>query len=220
MIHVLGLLAKAGHGKTTAAKYLQETYGAKIVSLATPLKRCAQKVMAFSDEQLYGTQAQKEALDPRYGMSARTFLQRLGTEGLREEFGPNVHIQALVGLLERLDSVSEDHDVFVVDDVRFPNEVEALVKSDDMHGGVIKIVCQDAPIRAGSHASESGIDEVPEELLAATIVSSSGEGVYDLHNKLESALRKSSRLFPIARQLNKNRTKLLANQPTGYEVRP
>jgi dephospho-CoA kinase len=205
MIHVLGLLAKAGHGKTTAARYLQETYGAKIVSLATPLKRCAQKVMKFSDGQLWGTQAEKEAVDPRYGISPRTFLQRLGTEGLRGEFGPNVHVRALLELLEREDVVSEDHVVYVVDDVRFPNEVEALIGDDNIRGAVIKIVCPDAPVGAGDHASETGIDQVPETLLASTVVSSRAEGVEDLRRKIELALRRSPRLAPIARQMDRNR---------------
>ncbi len=45
------------------------------MSLASPLKRIAQVTMGFSDAQLYGTQEEKEAIDPRYGMSARVFLQ-------------------------------------------------------------------------------------------------------------------------------------------------
>jgi dephospho-CoA kinase len=205
MIFVLGLLAKAGHGKTNAANYLRDTYGAKIVSLAGPLKRCAQKVMRFSQEQLFGTQAQKEAIDPRYGMSARMFLQKLGTEGLREEFGEDVHIRALLAWMERQDTVSEDHCVYVVDDVRFVNEVEALALTDSFHGAVIKIVCTDAPGGAGDHASESSIDSVPDELLAATVISSRALGVEDLRQKLEAAIHKSPKLATIVRQMDRNR---------------
>jgi hypothetical protein len=157
-IYCIGLLANAGHGKTTAARYLADKYDAKIVSLAGPLKRVAQKVMGFSDQQLYGTQAEKEAVDPRYGFSARHFLRTLGTEGLREEFWPEVHLDAFRKSLER-EALKFDHDVlFVCDDVRFPNEAEmlcALSPHSAVCSAVIKIVCTDAPPVSVKHASEN-----------------------------------------------------------------
>lgn len=202
MIHIVALLAKAGHGKTTVANYLRDQYGAKIVSLATPLKKCAQKVMAFSNEQLWGSQEQKEAIDPRYGFSARRFLQLLGTEGLRQEFGGDVHVRALLHSIRNDDAESPYHNVYVVDDARFPNEVEAIVDSLDHHGACLKIVCTDAPETAwGLHASETGIDQVPAELVAATVVSSREKGVKDLQEKLEKELRTNPRLAPIFRAL-------------------
>gem|GEM_PF-7043568 len=72
MIYVLGLLAKAGHGKTTVARHLGEAFGAETRSLAGPLKRAVQKVFGFSEAQLWGTQADKEAIDARYGFSHNT----------------------------------------------------------------------------------------------------------------------------------------------------
>jgi len=211
MISIITLLARAGHGKTTAANYLRDTYGAKIVSLAGPLKRCAQKVMAFSDEQIYGTQAQKEAVDPRYGISARRFLQLLGTEGLRQEFGPDIHVQALLHAIERDDAQNEGHGVYVVDDARFENEVAAVVNSENHHGACIKLVCTDAPATpGGEHASEAGIDLIPEELITTTLISSRTLGVEDLRQKLEHALRTVPRLFPITRALDVLKTRRAA----------
>ena len=205
MIHIVALLARAGHGKTSVANYLRDTYGAQIVSLAGPLKRCAQKVMRFSHEQLYGTQVEKEANDPRYGFSAREFLQRLGTEGLREEFGYDIHVQALLHHIARLDSNLTNVDgIYVVDDVRFPNEVGALVRSEDHHGACIKIVCTDAPETPNAnHASETGIDAVYPEQIAATLVSSRAQGVPHLIGELERALTTNPRLAPIRRALRR-----------------
>src|SRR5258707_378360 len=145
---VLGLLAQAGHGKSTAAKYLAKKYGAQVVSLADPLKRCAKAVMGFSDEQLWGTQAQKEAIDRRYGMSARTFLRLLGTEGLRDCFWPSIHLDALQKNIEKRADASPFTQLFIVDDVRFPNEVQHLNRQENTHGGVsavMRLVCTDAP---------------------------------------------------------------------------
>lgn len=211
MVSIIALLARAGHGKTTAANYLRDTYGAKIVSLAGPLKRCAKKVMSFSDEQLYGTQAQKEAIDPRYGISARRFLQLLGTEGLREEFGPDVHVRALLHTIEQDDAQNAGHGVYVVDDARFVNEVATVVESENHHGACIKLVCTDAPVTpGGEHSSEAGIDLIPEELITTTLVGSRALGVEDLRQKLEHALRAVPRLFPIARALDALKTRRAA----------
>jgi hypothetical protein len=201
MVHVLALLAKAGHGKSTAARYLQEKYGTQTVALAGPLKRVAKAVMGFSDEQLYGTQEQKEAIDPRYGMSARKFLQLLGTEGLRDQYWRDVHIEALLKSLERRDAETAGQTVHVVDDCRFRNEAAFFAEAEDFHGAVIKIVCSDAPVTAAGHASETEIDLVPEEHLAATIITSRVAGPEDLYKKLDWVIETFPRMGPFRRVL-------------------
>lgn len=202
MILFLSLLARAGHGKSTVAKYLTDKYGAQTISLATPLKRTAQACMDFSDAQLWGTQAEKEAVDPRYGFSCRQFLQRLGTEGMRREFGENIHLDAMV---ERADRAgiggALSNALYLVDDARFQNEVRYFNTLGVEHGphymrgATLKIVCTDAPDMIGSaevrnHASEREIDAVPEEMLAATIVSSRAQGVGHLCAEVEEVLSK------------------------------
>jgi hypothetical protein len=204
-VNVLCILGRAGHGKTTAANYLKATYGAQVVSLAAPLKRVAQTVMGFSHEQLYGSQEAKEAIDLRYGMSPRQFLQKLGTDGLRQEFGLDIHVNNLLRQLEAETRALPPYNnkVFVVDDVRFSDEATALSRLGQGHGAVIKIVCTDAP-RAGAprtdaqateeHSSESSIDLVPEDDIAATVVHSRADGLGPLFAKLEHALSTSLRL--------------------------
>lgn len=169
---LIGLLGRAGHGKTTAARWLRDDRGFEIVSLAEPLKRVAQIVMGFHDHQLYGSQAQKEAIDPRYGISARTFLQRLGTEGLRGEYGDDVHVRAL---LRRC----RPGGLYVCDDVRFADEVAAINAAG---GAVIQIVCTDAPSAnvMYQHASETGVDGVPESWLLGTVTHSRAAGIGEL----------------------------------------
>lgn len=204
MILFLSLLARAGHGKSTVAKYLTDKYGAKTISLATPLKRTAQACMGFSDKQLWGTQAEKEAIDPRYGFSCRKFLQLLGTEGLRKEFGENIHLDTMVKRaddesIEGLEKWSALNQLYIVDDARFVNEIRYLnaLGIDHgpcyMRGATIKILCTDAPAMIGSdeiknHASEREADEVPESELAAIVVSSRAQGVNHLVGEVEKAL--------------------------------
>lgn len=192
MIHVLGLLAEGGHGKSSAAGYLVDKYDARIVSFAGPLKRAAQRVMGFSDEQLYGSQAAKERMDPRYGFSARTFLQKLGTEGLRESFWDSIHLDAFSKALERIDSQTENSPLYIVDDCRFVNEALFLADTaqhDTWHSAVVKVVCSDAPkIKGAQHVSEIQVARVPAEAIAATVTSSRAQGLAHLFGEIDRVL--------------------------------
>jgi len=208
VIYLLGLLARSGHGKTSVARHLVETLGAEIRSLAGPLKRAVQNVFEFSDAQLWGTQEQKETVDPRYGFSPRWLLQRLGTEGLRGEFGEDVHLRALLLQLRRemterqsgadLPAAAEPR-LYVVDDVRFSNDVRFIAEGGDgFTGAVLKIVATDVPTPAhGGHASEAEIDAVDPNAIAATILSSRAQGVAHLISEVDQALRTVPALAPL-----------------------
>lgn len=187
MIHILGLLGRAGSGKTTVAKHLVSTYDAKVCPLAGPLKEVARRVMGFAPEQLYGSQEQKEAVDPRYGFSAREFLQRLGTEGLREVYGEDVHFRACVEAIRRHDEEATCDRLYVIDDVRFLSEVYALVDVEaPWHAKVLRLVCTDAPA-TGGHSSEEEWVRVPEDA-ATTITNSRAQGPEHLIAEVEAAL--------------------------------
>src|SRR5690349_10218769 len=96
MTRIIGLLGGAGAGKSTIASYLVEKYGAKRYRLAGLLKEIARRTLDLTVEQVDGTQAQKEAVDERYGFSPRWFLQRLGTEGVRATLGQDFWTRALM----------------------------------------------------------------------------------------------------------------------------
>jgi hypothetical protein len=63
---ILGLTGVAGSGKDTVADYLIQKFGYTRVALADPLKRIAQSVFNFSDEQLWGPSANRNEPDKRY----------------------------------------------------------------------------------------------------------------------------------------------------------
>ena len=210
VIYILGLLARSGHGKTTVARHLVDTFGAEIRSLAAPMKRAVQQVFGFTEAQLWGTQAEKEAIDPRYGFSPRWLLQRLGTEGLRLEFGEDVHLHALLhGLRREAAEVTVDVDggdragaaarLTVVDDVRFPNDARFIAAGGPDHrGAVLKIVTTDVPAPAHSgHASEKAIDEVAAEHIAATVVCSRAQGIEFMLGQVSRALATAPGFEPL-----------------------
>jgi hypothetical protein len=144
---IIGLLGPAGVGKTTIAKYLEKRYGFQRRSLATPLKEIARLALDFSHDQVYGTQEQKEAIDPRYGFSPRWFLQRLGTEGVRTVLGADFWVDYLC------DAAWGD---VVVDDVRFINEATRISQI----GEVWRVECTDRNV-FGTHVSESEWSRAP-----------------------------------------------------------
>jgi hypothetical protein len=172
---IIGLLGAAGSGKTTAAKYLAECWGAKRYSLADPLKQVAMRTLDFAHEQCYGTQAQKEAVDPRYGFSARWFLQRLGTEGCRETFGASFWTDRTLELIAR-----DKAPIAVIEDVRFVNEATAI----RLAGGVVwRLECPDRPSSdAGTHASErEWVDAPYDERIVAKMSEGSRELLREVH---------------------------------------
>jgi hypothetical protein len=67
----------------------------------------------------------------------------------------------------------------VIDDVRFPSDARFVAKGSDVHrGAVLKIVATDVPPPAhAGHASESAVDEVRPQDVAATLLSSRALGV-------------------------------------------
>ena len=192
MIYVLGLLARAGHGKTTVARHLVETHGAEVRSLAGPMKRAVRRVFGFSDEQLWGSQAAKEAVDPRYGFSPRWLLQRLGSEGLRDEFGEDIHLQALLRGLRREEAARPPGEppLFVVDDLRYPNDARFIAEGGPgFRGAVLKLLSLDAPSPDGpAHASEMGIEGVRPADVAGTVTSSRALGLAHLLTAVDTAL--------------------------------
>ena len=152
---VIALCGPAGSGKSTVANYLVEKYGAQRYGFATPLKEMVRAALDLTEEQVYGTQAQKEEIDPRYGHSARWFLQRIGTEGCRNTFGEDFWTKQCLEMILR-----QNQRLCVIEDTRFINESHAVLDEGRIQGFVWRlhpVVDAESEARAaaaGSHASE------------------------------------------------------------------
>jgi len=149
---IIAIAGRAGSGKTTCAKWLVERHGAVEFSFAEPLKRLAQDVFGFSDAQVFGTQAEKEAVDPRWGISPREALIRLG-HAARERLGRDVWLNACLAKIR--DSGAK---IAVISDVRYPNEATAMKNGGAL---VVRLACPDSVSNVDPNApSEAGVDEI------------------------------------------------------------
>lgn len=118
---IIGLTGLAGSGKSEVARVLREDAGFRRCAFADPLKGMLASV-GFTHDQLYGAE-KMTPLEEFGGKTPRQMMQLLGTEWGRDM----VHSEIWVTLWRRQAEglISRNHPV-VADDVRFPNEVEAI----------------------------------------------------------------------------------------------
>lgn len=117
---VIGLVGTAGSGKTTVADYLMRAHGGVFHALSRPIKQILGDMYDLSDVQLYGTQDEKEAVDPRYGVSPRDLMHRMG-DALQGAFGVSCLVERVIQKI-RLGQPR----LAIVEDVRRLHEAEAL----------------------------------------------------------------------------------------------
>lgn len=118
---ILGLLGTAGSGKSTVAAHLRDNHDAIIFAFAAPLKEIISRAFDLTYDQVYGTQAQKEAIDPRYNVSPRWLMQRIATEGVRAVLGEDFWTRITMETI-----TSKGPSFAVIEDVRFADEVKAI----------------------------------------------------------------------------------------------
>ncbi len=155
-VTIIGLCGKKFAGKDTAAEQFAR-HGFYRLAFASPVKEIARVLFNFNDEQLYGDK--KEEIDAVWKITPRHAMQIIGTEIFREkaelivpEIGDRLWISILLNKIQSL--VDAGYTKFVISDVRFENEAEAL------HSMKAKIVRVNRPETDSgnsfsSHASET-----------------------------------------------------------------
>lgn len=174
---LIGLTGKKQSGKDTAADWLVRRFGFTKIAFADPVRKMAYDInpivgahVDFEGNTVTGVQYVylREMID-EYGWDKakvlcreiRRFLQRLGTEGVRENIDRRAWVEIAVKELTRYWEQDYMRDrkrrPIVISDVRLPEEHE-FVRS---RGGVIvKIEREGQPednSELGTHVSESGV---------------------------------------------------------------
>lgn len=149
---IIGLSGKKQSGKSSSALYLQNALRFVEVSWAFPLKEIIGKeLLGLNNEQMYGSEAAKEAIIPKWGKSARQLLQEVGTDCFRNIIHPNFWV--IVGMGRITEQTLMGNNV-VVSDCRFLNEMDAIKKL----GGISLRVERIGQVSTDTHRSEVDLD--------------------------------------------------------------
>jgi hypothetical protein len=149
-----------GSGKDTIADFLTN-HGFMRLAFAKKVKDVAHVVFGWDREMLEGrtpeSRAWREEMDPLWGISPRTALQKIGTEMFREHICEDVWIKAV------LQEITRTNENVVVTDCRFENEIMAIKAA----GGTILFVQRgEEPVWAA--AAESGAPYDPAQGIHVT----------------------------------------------------
>jgi ABC-type oligopeptide transport system ATPase subunit len=188
---IIGINGKIGSGKDTVGKiiqylqcyntgeitiedvmsnpehewWLEEQSKFEIKKFAGKLKEIASLLTGIDIEDFEDQEFKKLYMSPEWGMTYREFLQKLGTEAMREGLHTNVWVNALFadyvpnwkfeGEGIEIDDVSliKEYPNWIITDMRFPNEMEAVVEK----GGITIRVVRPGTV-TGEHPSEIALD--------------------------------------------------------------
>lgn len=155
---IIGLTGKKGSGKTTCAEKFA-LHGFEVRSFANRLKEISTIITGISSEKF------KETYLPEYDMNGRQFLQFFGTNVCRN-WDKEIWIKALFRdyredeMIAEIEYYGNNIQVtlppsnWVIDDVRFPNEVRTIHN----YGGVVYRIWQPESTN-DNHESETALDE-------------------------------------------------------------
>ena len=182
---ILSISGKKRAGKSTVTDYINRRYGFLEMSWAYPLKEIIGKqIFGFTQEQIYGSTAERERIIPEWSMSSRQILQKVGTDMFRNNIDKDIWVKW--GLRYIDSTLSRLENSIVVSDTRFPNELEGLRKFSEekkITFASMNIV-RKGLVSEDTHASENALEGYAFDY---TIEGGDGE-LQLLFNQVESIL--------------------------------
>ena len=171
MNKIVGLCGKAGAGKSSIAKYLQEHYETTVVSFADPLREMLAPVISNlkhtdfdAGTSRYFKELKEEVIE-ELGASPRKLLQDIGAlmRGHNEDAFVNL-ARARIQIIEDIDSMlaritgktKSNRTTYVIDDLRYDNEARWIKESD---GFIVSIKRPKEFLhKVPKHHSENGVN--------------------------------------------------------------
>jgi len=165
---IIGVSGYSGCGKDTVGTILQQIDRDshwEIKKWAGKLKQVAELLTGIPVEKFEDQEFKKTNLGKQWNdrinnpMSVRDFLQKLGTEGLRDGLHTNTWVNALMADYKCVPADRApngwDCDNWIITDTRFPNEAQAIKDAD----GIIIRVTRPGIGPVNDHPSETGLNQ-------------------------------------------------------------
>jgi hypothetical protein len=151
---IIGISGKYGSGKSTFSSYFLTRHPQYSRHSFADCLRDVVCLMTNTDVELSRTKEGKNTFLPKWNLTIGQLLQKIGTVGIRSV----IEDAWVMALFERFD----EHSLWIIDDVRFPNEADAIraaggiiLRFEGDPGGVYKELCQ---TRDPFHPSEIAMD--------------------------------------------------------------
>ena len=189
-------------GKDTISDYIKGQVMASRVSFAEPVRDVCRAYFGWDDEWLLGKH--KEDVDPYWGISPRQAMQYLGTEvgrvGIAENYpefksitGDNIWIKSAKKNIRAKSSkeyVSNYGKInaFIIPDMRFLNEYDAMKEMEKEGYKVITIGVRRDGLPSDSHASETEIRYCVEK---CDFIIDNNKEISDLEDSVDEIITKS-----------------------------
>ena len=168
---LIGISGKMGVGKDTLGNILCDLEPAyEVKRFADKLKMIASLLSGISVERFESQDFKQFNMpsvwnrhkspttaygDQRIKMTVREFLQKLGTEAMRDNLHEDVWVNALFADYKERYFGSKSMPNWVITDVRFPNEANAIIN----RGGImVRINRDNTPGISKDHSSETALD--------------------------------------------------------------
>lgn len=196
---LIGVNGKIGSGKDTVGKIIQyltlgeefaktnadvvadlehDGYCAnkskfEIKKFAGKLKQIGSMLSGVPVEKFEDQEFKKLDMSPEWGMTYREFLQRLGTEAMRDGLHTNVWVNALFADYKPTESNWNDsllkhkpenmfYPNWIITDMRFPNEMEAVKEKAGITIRVVRYKVGDKVYWTDPEGVSSGVYEISE----------------------------------------------------------
>jgi len=146
---IISVSGKIGSGKDTVASIIKEAIPSQnweVRKFAGKLKQIASILSGTPIELFEDQEFKKTFMANEWGMTYREFLQRLGTEAIRNGLHENAWI------ISTFADYTEDCN-WIITDTRFLNEIEAVESR-----GALKILVIRGNGTSGSHPSENSLE--------------------------------------------------------------
>lgn len=167
---IIGISGRIGSGKDTLAKFIQALDSSwEVKKFAGKLKQIASLLTGVPVKAFESQSFKKEIMPAVWGgMTYREFLQKLGTDAIRDGLHTNTWVNALFADYKLIPRGGDDQPApfvsypnWLITDVRFPNEAEAVKK----YGGIMVRLKRNELPAAGLHPSETALDDYPFDLV-------------------------------------------------------